>query len=105
MRKKKLKQRQVPVLNIIFHKPEDIYEIIADEKFVAFAEKHAFDAIKEGISSNAESLNICEIGGQNAYISIPRNRWKNVLEKLISKHEKLQNFEFCQECVKLISQI
>lgn len=61
--------------------------------------KESVEAIKESINKNKKSANIFILnnGIKNFYLTIPKNKWKYILQTKINQLSKEDKFEECIE--------
>ncbi len=98
-------KRQVPIINLPYDIPDLFNILCSDKSYKDFVIKHTVEAIKFGLHHNRNRVDVCEIHDTGKIISLKREVWKEVLEKLVQLHVQNEEYDKCIEFNNLINQI
>jgi len=98
-------KRKIPLFKVSV-KPGANYSQLSDIPEVQNAViNETIYAIKYGILKNKKSIPLFEVANSQYYVELEKDKWKPSLENAISYFLNREEYEKCNECKSLISQL
>lgn len=103
--KSKNPKRKVPILSITSNGSYDKEHLVSHKDFNRALFTEVVDAIKEGISNKKTTVTLFELDASGYIIDLEKENWVKSLESAVEYYQKLENYEMCALCMKLIKKL
>ncbi len=100
-KKKEFKYSEIPSIPVL--EEEDAEEFFEDNQ--DFVYRRIVQAVTEGVQTSLADIRLFELNGTDEYITSKRESWEAGLRSALTYYESTEQYELCNEVIKLIEQL
>jgi hypothetical protein len=99
----KPKIREIPKVSIIYENKDDLDNLASDDKFINFTLEEALVSIKDALEKGEKEVCLVEVDNFECKVIIKKKDFKKVLEKIIERYARFENYEECKKISEIIN--
>ena len=95
----------IPQIKLLNNELVDLRTLKDKEDFTCFILENSLPIIEEGIKKKKESVVLFDIGNLSLYIVLPKDEFKNALEKILEYNTVKEEYLVCSKIQSLIKKM